>query len=163
MINKAKEFAIAAHADQKYGDKPYIVHLQAVVNNVQSYGVIAQVVAYLHDVVEDTEVSYEDVKNAFGEFVADCVAIVTDEPGEDRKQRKKMTYEKMAQVSGDLELALTVKAADRLANIQACAKGSNARLMAVYKSEHAVFTEAVYRMGLCDDIWEKIRTIMGDE
>ncbi|MEA1980594.1 MAG: HD domain-containing protein [candidate division Zixibacteria bacterium] len=156
MIKKAKEFALKAHDQQRYGDKPYIVHLKAVVNHLECYGETAQVVGYLHDVVEDTEVSYNELKELFGKFIADCVAIVTDELGSNRKERKKKTYKKMAKVSGDLALALTVKAADRLANIQACIAGNNNDLLDVYKKEHPNFQRSVYRENLCEEIWQKI-------
>lgn len=156
MLKKAKEFALKAHGQQLYGDKPYIVHLQAVVSHLECYGETAQIVGYLHDVVEDTEVSYNEVKELFGKFIADCVAIVTDEPGSNRGARKKKTYEKMSKVSGDLELALTVKAADRLANLQACLTDDNKKLLAMYKNEHPTFQLSVYRKNLCEDIWQKI-------
>lgn len=152
MLNKAKTFAIKAHGEQKYGDEPYIVHLEAVVANLESYGEKAQIIGYLHDLIEDTDVSYQDVKNVFGDLIANCVAIVTDEEGHNRKERKARTYKKMSEVTGELELALIVKAADRLANIQACLKYGNERLLNMYKDEHPVFRSSVYREGLCDNI-----------
>lgn len=160
MITKAKEFAVKAHGLQKYGNKPYIVHLNDVVSHLKDYGETAQIIGYLHDVIEDTNISYDEVKEIFGEYVADCVAIVTDEPGANRKERKTKTYKKMANVSGDLQLALTVKAADRLSNIQACNVGGNESLMAMYKKEHSTFLKSVYRKGLCDRIWQQIEEVM---
>jgi (p)ppGpp synthase/HD superfamily hydrolase len=59
------------------------------------------VVAYLHDVVEDTDITVEQVDTKFGELVASCVAILSDEPGQDRKDRKAKTYQKIAAVSGE--------------------------------------------------------------
>lgn len=156
MLSKAREFAIKAHGKQKYGEQPYIVHLEAVVANLSSYGETAQVIGYLHDVIEDTDVTYEKVKQVFGPFVADCVAIVTDELGTNRKERKTKTYEKMSKVSGELELALLVKAADRLANVRACLAGGKPHLINVYKCEHSVFKNAAYREGQCDEIWQEI-------
>ncbi|MDE1465587.1 HD domain-containing protein [Spartinivicinus poritis] len=163
MLNKAREFAIKAHGEQKYGSEPYIVHLDAVVNNLQAYDQTAQIVGYLHDVMEDTEITYEDIKENFGGFVADCVAIVTDEPDSNRKERKAKTYEKMANVTGDLELALIVKAADRLANLQACIKGGNAKLLNQYRDEQSAFKTAAYRRNKCEDIWQEIERIINLE
>ena len=156
MIKQAKKFALEAHGDQKYGTHPYEKHLEDVVSHLKDFGDNAIVIGYLHDVIEDTEVSYQQVKDTFGSFIADCVAIVTDEPGTNRKERKKKTYQKMSNVSGDLELALTVKAADRLANIKACLIDSNQSLLNMYKSEQSVFKSSVYRKGLCDSIWSQI-------
>ena len=156
MVEQAKLYAIKAHGDQKYGDKPYIVHLEEVVSHLINYSNDVHTVGYLHDILEDTDISYKEIRDIFGEFIADCVSIVTDEPGSSRNERKKKTYVKMANVQGLLEVALIVKAADRLANIQASVKGNNAKMLAMYKSEHSVFTTSVYRPELCDDLWKKI-------
>lgn len=156
MIDQARTFAVEAHGVQKYGDKPYIHHLESVVNILEPYGNEAKIIGYLHDVVEDTLVSNDEVRSVFGDLVADCVAIVTDEPGINRKERKKKTYRKMSQVTGEETLALIVKAADRLANVQACLSDGNAVMLGKYQEEHDSFTRAVYRAGLCEDIWERL-------
>ena len=96
MIEKAREFAIAKHGDQKYGSRPYSYHLDQVVSLLEPYGELAQVIGYLHDVVEDTGTSTEEVEREFGSTVAACVAVLTDEPGTTRKERKEKTYQKMA-------------------------------------------------------------------
>ena len=160
MLEKARLFALEAHAEQKYGDQPYIVHLEAVVAHLHAYSDEAKIVGYLHDVVEDTNVSVTDIENSFGLFIAECVAIVTDEPGTNRRERKQKTYAKMAKVSGKTQLALVVKAADRLANLDACVANNNTNKLLMYKSEHPAFQQAVYRQGLCDDLWLKIDDII---
>lgn len=152
----AREFAIEKHGNQKYGEYPYSVHLDAVAAIASEYGESAKVVAYLHDVVEDTDTTIEEIEREFGALVAGCVAILTDESGETRQERKEKTYQKMAAVTGDLELALIVKAADRLANFKACVSGNNQRLLEMYKKEQDVFKKSVYRAGLCDSIWDQI-------
>ncbi|MCI5208652.1 MAG: HD domain-containing protein [Candidatus Electrothrix sp. ATG2] len=160
---KARKFALKHHGEQKYGDHPYKVHLDAVAELVQQYGETAVILAYLHDVVEDTEINRNDIKKEFSEFIADCVAVLTDEPGKNRKERKKKTYQKMAQVSGEAEIALIVKAADRLANIRACIADRKERLLTIYKEEHPVFKKAVYRPGLCDEIWLELAELTTGE
>ncbi|WP_090729299.1 HD domain-containing protein [Neptunomonas qingdaonensis] len=159
MKNKARDFAIRAHGDQMYGSLPYTAHLDAVAMIVKEYGEAAEVIAYLHDVVEDTDVGIDEIASEFGAFVSDCVAIVTDEPGKSRKERKIKTYRKMASVSGEEELALLVKAADRLANMRSCMAGGNARLMATYRSEFPVFKKSAYREQLCEEIWSELQKI----
>ncbi|CAK8718709.1 MAG: bifunctional (p)ppGpp synthetase/guanosine-3',5'-bis(diphosphate) 3'-pyrophosphohydrolase [Candidatus Electrothrix sp. AX5] len=156
MITKAREFACKYHGEQKYGEYPYVVHLDAVAEIVQQYGETAVVIAYLHDVVEDTEISFRDVKKEFGSFVADCVAVLTDESGKDRKERKEKTYSKMALICGKTEIALLVKAADRLANMRACLANKKERLLKIYKAEYPVFKEAVCRPGRCEEIWAEL-------
>jgi (p)ppGpp synthase/HD superfamily hydrolase len=159
MKEKARNFAINAHGSQMYGELPYSAHLDAVASLVKEHGETAEVIAYLHDVVEDTDVVLDIIANEFGAFVSECVAIVTDEPGKTRKERKAKTYEKMAHVHGAKELALLVKAADRLANMRSCVAGKNHRLMDVYKSEYPVFKQSVYRENMCEDIWLELQKI----
>lgn len=159
MITKARAFAITAHKDQQYGKDPYSVHLDAVAAIAKPYGETAQVIAYLHDVVEDTPVSIDDIEREFNLLVAKSVAILSDEPGPNRQTRKRKTYEKMASITGELEIALLVKAADRLANMQACVSNNNKRLTDIYQSEYPVFRQSAYRENSCDEIWAKLDTL----
>ena len=160
MLQTSREFAIQAHSHQKYGSQPYVAHLDAVVSHLINYGEEAQIVGYLHDVIEDTDIQYNDIKNSFNTFIADCVSSISDEAGNNRKERKQKTYAKLKAISGKLEVVLIVKAADRLANLQACVQDNNAKLFSMYQKEHPDFYSAVYREGLCDDIWEEIELIL---
>ena len=119
-LDEARTFAYSAHAGQLYGTLPYSAHLDAVTELVAPFGERAQALAYLHDVVDDTGVSAEVIRERFGPHVAECMALLTDVPGPNRKERKAKTYAKLAKVSGPAELALVIKAADRLANVRAC-------------------------------------------
>lgn len=154
--DRARNFALAYHGEQKYGRHPYAAHLDAVAEIVQAYGETAVIIAYLHDTVEDTEAELHDIERAFGKHIADCVAVLTDRPGEDRKERKVKTYAEMARVSGETEIALLVKAADRLANMRACVADNRERLLNLYKAEYPVFRKAVFRPGICDEIWAEL-------
>jgi guanosine-3',5'-bis(diphosphate) 3'-pyrophosphohydrolase len=156
MLDQARAFALAAHGDQKYGDRPYAYHLDAVVTLLAPYGEEAQAIGYLHDVVEDTGVSVDEVRSRFGEHVAACVSLLTDEPGENRKERKAKTYAKLSGVTGANEMALIVKAADRLANVRACVADRERRLWEVYRGEQPAFRQAAYRSGLCEPLWREL-------
>ena len=159
-IEKARTFAVKCHGDQMYGDKPYSVHLDEVADIAAEFGPDAAVISYLHDVVEDTDTSLNEIQSEFGDYIAECVAIVTDEPGQNRKERKAATYKKMAKVFGRHELALVVKAADRLANLRNCVSQKNTRLLAVYKDEHETFKSAAYRPMLCEVLWQELDNII---
>lgn len=159
MIEQARQFAMKWHADQQYGDQPYLYHLQQVAQILHQYGETAQVIAYLHDVVEDTDASLDELRNEFGHLIAACVSICTDEPGATRKERKSLTYQKMARVEGELELALIVKAADRLANMKSCIKNNHHRLLETYRQEYPAFRAGAYRPQICDDIWQEITAL----
>lgn len=160
MIEAARQFALAAHSDQKYGDRPYSVHLDAVAALAADYGESAQIVAYLHDVVEDTPIELDIIEARFGKLIADCVAVLTDEPGADRQEKKRKTYLKMSQVQGNTKLALIVKAADRLANMRACVADGKLRKLQVYLQEHPAFQDAAHRPGLCEALWREMDGIV---
>jgi (p)ppGpp synthase/HD superfamily hydrolase len=163
IVSRARAFAIRAHGEQKYVDKPYVVHLDQVASLVTYMNNdSALVVAYLHDVVEDTSVTVDEVRVEFGDYVADCVVVVTDEPGSTRAERKAATNGKLAKVPNALFLALVVKAADRLANMYESAKdeGDKAKWQ-MYVKEYVPFRTAAYRPGLCDHLWVTMENLMG--
>jgi len=153
----AREFAIKAHGKQMYGEKPYIAHLDAVAEILKRYGDNAITIGYLHDVLEDTETTKEDIAQEFGIFIAECVALITDEHGENRKERKAKTYKKLATIGAEYSIALVVKTADRLANVSSCYAEKNWSLLKMYQKESVEFKLAVYRLGLCDELWQKLQ------
>lgn len=163
MRQTARSFAVAAHADQKYGDRPYSFHLDAVAAIAEPYGEEAVVIAYLHDTAEDTNTTIAEIESKFGSKVAACVALLTDEPGANRKERKAKTYAKLAAVRGQNELALLVKAADRLANVRACIEDRKQNLWQLYRSEQATFKSSAYRSGLCDPLWVELESLLKEE
>lgn len=152
----ARAFALAAHGAQRYGDRPYASHLDAVADFAAPYGEEAMVIAYLHDTVEDTALTLDDIERVFGERIATHVGLVTDEAGTNRPARKAKTDAKLARVQDPYALALTVKAADRLANVCACLEDRQRRLWERYRSEHPMFRQAAFRPGRCDALWVEL-------
>ena len=79
IVEKARAFAIAAHSAigqvRKYTNEPYWIHLEEVANIVRTtYHTDAMVAAaWLHDVVEDTQVTLDLVRQEFGDEIADLV------------------------------------------------------------------------------------------
>ena len=160
IVSRARASAVAAHGEQRYAGQPYVVHLDAVAALLAPYGATAQTIGYLHDVVEDTPVPLQRIRDEFGEQVAECVGLVTDVPGENRKERKARTNAKLAKVTGDAQLALIVKAADRLANLRTSARDQRDSKLDMYRREHPAFREAAFRPGLCDELWSEIERIL---
>lgn len=169
-VMHARAFAICAHGGQKYGDKPYVVHLDAVAEIVRSVvedteNAWIEIVAYLHDVVEDTEVTVEQIRNEFdlpyNTAVSQAVSYLTDEPGQNRKERKRKTYAKLKALSGPYEyVPCLVKLADRLANVRECVAQQNKDLLKMYQKEHALFREAVYRPGLAPELMVELDDLL---
>ena len=162
MQQEARSFAVQAHGDQKYGERPYSYHLDQVAAIAEPYGEEAAAIAYLHDTAEDTKVTLAEIEQKFGSKISSCVALLTDEPGANRKERKAATYAKLAAVSGPNEIALLVKVADRLANVRACVKDKKLNLWQLYRSEQTTFRNAAYRAGLCDPLWSELDALLAE-
>ncbi|MBO4984113.1 MAG: bifunctional (p)ppGpp synthetase/guanosine-3',5'-bis(diphosphate) 3'-pyrophosphohydrolase [Bacteroides sp.] len=122
-IKDAFEFAQEAHRGQfRKSGAPYIVHPLAVARIVAEelqLGANSVIAAFLHDVVEDTSYTMEDVKNRCGADVAYLVRVVT--------KQKKRQYETSKQVDNFKQMldslhydirAILIKLADRLHNMR---------------------------------------------
>lgn len=81
-----------------------------------------------------TALSYNDIKKAFGEDVAEIVFAVTDELGRNRYERKNKTYPK---IRANWK-ATVVKICDRIANIEQ-SRSYNSTLFKMYQKENPVF------------------------
>ena len=74
MINRARDIARDAHVAQEYGPGvPYIDHVLDVAKGVWHLGWKFEVVALLHDVVEDSDVTVSDIREEFGDIIACAV------------------------------------------------------------------------------------------
>jgi (p)ppGpp synthase/HD superfamily hydrolase len=117
MTNKERALLVAekAHQNQQYDMYQYIFHIRQVVAIAEEleYPEDVIIAATLHDVLEDTSLSYNDVKRAFGVGVAEIVFAVTDELGRNRKERHQKTYPK---ITANWK-ATVVKICDRIANV----------------------------------------------
>ena len=133
IADRAREFAILAHGKQLYGELPYVTHLDDVATLLHIHQHRAVVAAgYLHDILEDTSVTREELEQEFGAELTAIAAFCTDEDGSNRKERKKATYELMRrQIDAGhdwIPAAIATKVADRLANVEASVANSPRRL-----------------------------------
>jgi len=165
----ARDFAEKAHGDQKYGDGPYMEHLLQVANEVRKLDdellnpeFLVQC-AYLHDVLEDTNVESETIDYMFGPQVTEVLWHVTDPEGKNRKERKLRLHKRLTLLDSSRDIceraALIVKTADRLCNVRAAAR-NNPGLLEMYRKEHNDFYAAVHRFGLCWDWWEEMESLI---
>lgn len=127
IIIKAKRFCEIAHADQKrkYTGEPYFTHPLTVYRILRAHKVFDDNVlcaAILHDTIEDTKVTYEDIELFFNKRIADLVFEVTDiskpEDG-NRKRRKEIDLEHLSKAS---YWGQTIKLADLLHNTSSILK-----------------------------------------
>ena len=120
MIFDAIEYAARAHREHyRKGTRiPYIIHPVGVAKILIEYDCSEEIVAagILHDAVEDTEVSLEEIRSSFGEKVADLVAAVSEPDKSDTwENRKRHTLECLQTAPMDV---LILSCADKLDNIR---------------------------------------------
>lgn len=124
IVWRAQVFATAAHAAiaqlRKYTGEAYIVHPEAVANLVRSvpHTPAMLAAAWLHDVVEDTEVKPFLILEEFGREVADLVAALTDVPksvNPSKEYREQLNIERLAAAP---PAAQTIKLADMIHNTE---------------------------------------------
>jgi (p)ppGpp synthase/HD superfamily hydrolase len=120
LVIRAYNFSKKAHEGQnrRFVDLDYFTHPKGVARIVEEFSEEPEIIAaaLLHDVLEDTKISFSDLESEFGVEVAQLVDEMTNKK-EERGNRKKKDYlrEKMSKMSDD---ALLIKFADRLHNIQ---------------------------------------------
>lgn len=156
-IRKAAEFAIKMHDKQMYGDKPYHTHLADVALTLWCYGFTSkeyQISAWCHDLIEDTPVGVDLLKELFGEEVAEIVFAVTDAPGATRRLRKMATYPKTAKNPK----AITLKIADRICNVRFCIKNKDQKMFKTYEKEQKTFEKFLYN-GKNIPMWDELHRL----
>ena len=137
LIQKARYFAISHHKDQKYGMHPYMYHLDNVAYVCKECWPIDEkciAVAWLHDVIENTEATFEMVKESFGQEVAENVLALTSQ------KDKRRTFETIARNT----ISRRVKLADRFCNMQECIGSKRTRNIKKYFDEYPLFKECMY-------------------
>jgi hypothetical protein len=124
-LTKALSFAAEAHRNQRRkgaAQEPYINHLievlDLVVQTKSGDDMDTLVAALLHDVVEDTPTTYEDVAKSFGERVAEIVRENSDDMTLPKAERRRVRIAAMARKSREARI---VKIADVISNLRAIA------------------------------------------
>jgi len=111
-VQQALAMATKAHFGQKdKAGKDYILHPMTVAGTVYDMGDDYIIVALLHDVVEDTDVTIDEIEAAFGKNIADTVSIVTHDESDSY-----MDYVRRIKESGN-DIAFQVKLADMKNNM----------------------------------------------
>ncbi len=156
MNSKIIAFAIEAHqrTNHDYDGKPYAVHLAMVVSYAYKYinkiptelqeDVISA--CWLHDTIEDTRNTYNDIKRISNERVANIVYAVTNEKGKNRSERANNKY---YQGIVSEPYARFVKLCDRLANIK-YSVDTHSRMKEVYQNENEHFIQRLFSSDFSD-------------
>lgn len=170
IIQKAFEFANEAHKGvRRRSGEPYILHPIAVAKIVVSnigLGYKSIVAALLHDVVEDTDYTVDDLSNLFGDKVATLVdgltKIKTVLDNEDKAAQKSMQAENFKRIlltlNDDVRVVL-IKLADRLHNCRTIEFMPEHKRDKILSETMFVFIPLAHRLGLygvkseMEDIW----------
>ncbi|WLR90942.1 HD domain-containing protein [Shinella zoogloeoides] len=159
MIMKADLFAFAAHTGasqvRKYTADPYIIHPRAVarlVQGVPGHDYRQVVLALLHDTVEDTGISLDDIESLFGEAMREDVEALTNcgkEMG-NRKTRFEINLKRIAAAPNSVK---TVKVADLIDNTSTIVQ-HDPNFAVVYLKEKKELLERALR-GADEVLWQR--------
>ncbi len=147
LILKAVQFAAEKHRNQRRKDaeaSPYINHPIALADVLCREGGVDDVVvlcaALLHDTIEDTATSPEELAEAFGPDIAGVVLEVTDDKSLPKAERKRLQIEHASAASPRAKL---VKLADKICNLRDIASSPPADWPASRKAEYYVWARKV--------------------
>jgi len=154
LINRAYVFAAHAHANQKRSSgEPYLIHPLAVANILASLRLDDKsiVTGLLHDTVEDTSVTLEDIQSRFGGDVARLVDGVTKIgkihfPSSEHKQAE--NFRKMILATAKDIRVLLVKLADRLHNMRTLGFLPKRKQEAISEETMQLYAPLAHRLGI---------------
>ena len=154
-IRKAFEFALEAHSEQrrKTGE-PYIYHPIAVAKIVAyeiGLGTKSIVAALLHDVVEDTHYTLEDIEGEFGETIARIVNGLTKISRLSKEQNASIqaeNFRKMILTLHDDVRVILIKIADRLHNMQTMDAMPEYKQQKIASETLYIYAPLAHRLGL---------------
>ena len=160
VIKKAYNLANREHENQlRKSGEPYIIHPLQVAYILADLEMDEETIcaALLHDVVEDTPVTIDDIKNMFGESVADMVAGVTKLNKlqyTTAQEQQVEDYRKMFLAMGKDIRVILIKLADRLHNMRTLKFLSRDRQLANAKETMDLYAPLANRLGIYSLKWE---------
>jgi guanosine-3',5'-bis(diphosphate) 3'-pyrophosphohydrolase len=155
LIRKAFKMANDAHKGmrRKSGD-PYIIHpleVALIVSEEIGLGVTSTVCAILHDVVEDTDLTIEDIENAFGKKIASIVDGLTKISGVFDKESNSLqaeNFRKMLLTLSDDVRVIFIKLADRLHNMRTLGSLPRNKQIKIAGETIYLYAPLAHRLGL---------------
>ena len=159
-IHNAFLFASKAHETQKRASgEPYIVHPVAVAKTLCTYNAdpTTIIVALLHDVIEDTDYSYQDIKEKFGEQVANLVDGLTKIQNISYSEGAKHAVDEMEYASNFQKMLISmskdirviwIKLSDRLNNMQTLKYLPIEKQIRISKETLNIYTPIAHKLGM---------------
>ena len=160
LIDKAVDYANKKHVSQKRKDgSPYIIHPLAVAQIVTEMGLDMDAIlgALLHDCIEDTDASHEEIEKLFGSTVAELVEGVTKLTRADFSSREQAQMENLRKMfmamSKDIRVVL-IKIADRLHNIRTMQYQTPEKQISKCQETMDIYAPLAHRLGMQKIKWE---------
>ena len=155
LIRKAFKMANEAHkGTRRKSGEPYIVHpleVAVIVSQEIGLGVTSTVCAILHDVVEDTDITIEDIENAFGKKIASIVDGLTKISGVFDKESNSLqaeNFRKMLLTLSDDVRVIFIKLADRLHNMRTLGSLTRKKQIKIAGETIYLYAPLAHRLGL---------------
>ena len=160
LIDQAVDYANVKHQYQKRKDgSPYIIHPLAVAQVVAEMGLDQDAVlgALLHDCIEDTDASHEDIERLFGSTVAQLVEGVTKLTRANFSTSEQAQMENLRKMfmamSKDIRVVL-IKIADRLHNMRTMQYQTPAKQISKCQETMDIYAPLAHRLGMQRIKWE---------
>ena len=153
-IRKALDFCIVSHGDQKrLSGEPFYMHPYSVALILVKLGMDSECIeaALLHDVVEDTEVTLEQIKKEFGQGVAELVDGVTKlgkMPLVTHEQQLNENVRKMMMAMAEDIRVIIIKLADRLHNMRTIDAQSDYKQREKALETLEIYAPIAHRLGI---------------
>jgi len=160
LIQRAVDYANEKHKEQKRKDgSPYIIHPLAVAKIVVEMGLDTDAVlgALLHDCIEDTDASYDEIAKIFGETTAQLVEGVTKLTRANFSSTEEAQMENLRKMfmamSKDIRVML-IKIADRLHNMRTMQYQTPAKQISKCRETMDIYAPLAHRLGMQKIKWE---------
>ena len=160
VIQRAYEYADEKHKNQlRKSGEPYIIHPLAVAEIVAEIGLDTDAItaALLHDCLEDTDASFEEISRMFGETVANLVEGVTKLTRVQYSTMEEQQMENLRKMfmamSKDIRVIL-IKIADRLHNTRTLQYQTPAKQISKSMETMEVYAPLAHRLGMQKIKWE---------
>lgn len=160
QIMKAFTIADKAHEGQfRASGEPYIMHPLAVAEILAHLQIdhITLIAALLHDVVEDTEYTKEDIEKLFGAevaFLVDGVTKLNQFQYETKEDRQMENYRKMILAMAKDVRVVVIKLGDRLHNMRTLKHMRSDKQKRIAKETLEIFAPLAHRLGIFNVKWE---------